>query len=115
VIDLVIVTPPTPKPPGSRQLTSPPVAVFETAAAKVRHGAVRSHGLASLPRPETQVRVCAAAGSMCTSEKRDIARMENKLRFMAASLDSRPDRSHDKFSTENSHRGCLSRHASLHL
>src|SRR5436190_11215323 len=55
VSDLVIVTPP--KPPGSRQLISPPLAVFEMAPAKVLHGAVRLHGLASSPTPETHVRV----------------------------------------------------------
>jgi hypothetical protein len=61
VIDLVIVT--VPNPPGSRQLISPNVAVFEMAPAKVLHGAVRLHGLASSPTPETQVRVaCAFAG-----------------------------------------------------
>src|SRR5204863_4779394 len=38
-------------------------AVFEIASAKVLHGAVRLHGLASLPTPETQVRVCACAGA----------------------------------------------------
>src|SRR5437762_9631144 len=55
VIDFVIVTPP--KPPGSRQLISPPPAVFEIAPAKVLHGAVRLHGLASSPTPDTHVRV----------------------------------------------------------
>src|SRR5262245_8272316 len=55
VIDLVIVT--APNPPGSRQLISPPPAVFEMAPAKVLHGAVRLHGLASSPTPDTQVRV----------------------------------------------------------
>src|SRR5438045_2071796 len=51
-----------PKPPGSRQLISPPIAVFEKAPGKVLHGAVRLHGLASSPTPETQVRVaCASA------------------------------------------------------
>ncbi len=43
VIDLVMVT--APKPPGSRQLISPPAAVLEIAPAKVLHGAVRLHGL----------------------------------------------------------------------
>src|SRR5438045_6614560 len=63
VIDLVIVT--VPKPPGSRQLISPPAAVFEMAPAKVLQGAVRLHGLTSSPTPETQVRVaCACAGEM---------------------------------------------------
>ena len=57
-----MVTPP--KPPGSRQLISPPVAVLEIAPAKVLQGAVRLHGLASSPTPETQVRVaCADAGA----------------------------------------------------
>src|ERR1700722_1996889 len=63
VIDLVIVS--SPKPPGSMASISPPVAVFEMAPAQVLHGAVRLHGLASLPTPETQVRVaCACAGAM---------------------------------------------------
>src|SRR5882762_11670267 len=54
VIDLVMVT--TPKPPGSRQLISPLTAVFEMAPANVLHGAVRLHGLASSPTPDTHVR-----------------------------------------------------------
>src|SRR5947207_10015882 len=45
VIDFWIVT--CPNPPGSRQSISPAVAVFEIAPAKVLHGAVRLHGLAS--------------------------------------------------------------------
>src|SRR5712675_1176285 len=62
VIALMMVTPP--KPPGSKQLISPPAAVFEIAPAKVLHGAVRLQGLASSPTPETQVRVaCACAGA----------------------------------------------------
>src|SRR5580693_4863187 len=61
VIDLVMVTPP--KPPGSSTLISPCAAVLEIAPAKVLHGAVRLHGLASSPTPETHVRVaCAFAG-----------------------------------------------------
>src|SRR5262245_66640672 len=84
VSDLVIVT--APKPPGSRQLISPPVAVFEMAPAKCWQGAVRLHGLASMPTPETQVReACAAAGSICRSVKRDIARTESRPCFMVAS------------------------------
>src|SRR6185295_9886215 len=58
VIDLVMVTPP--KPPGSMTLISPPVAVLLIAPAKVLHGAVRLHGLASSPTPDTQVRVAWA-------------------------------------------------------
>ena len=54
VMDLVMVT--APKPPGSRQLISPNTAVLEIAPAKVLQGAVRLHGLASSPTPETQVR-----------------------------------------------------------
>src|SRR6266700_2905028 len=61
VIDFVMVT--VPKPPGSMQLISPFTAVFEIAPAKVLHGAVRLHGLASSPTPDTQVRLaCALAG-----------------------------------------------------
>src|SRR3954469_3545691 len=61
VSDFVIVTPP--KPPGSRQLISPPFAVLEIAPANVLHGAVRLQGFASSPTPETHVRVaCALAG-----------------------------------------------------
>src|SRR6266496_5931246 len=58
VMDLVIVT--APKPPGSSTEISPHVAVFEIAPAKVLHGAVRLHGLASSPTPDTQVRVACA-------------------------------------------------------
>src|SRR5262249_11808992 len=62
VIDLVMVR--EPKPPGSSASISPPLAVFEIAPANVLHGAVRLHGLASSPTPETQVRVaCACAGA----------------------------------------------------
>src|SRR6266567_3450232 len=60
VIDLVIVT--APNPAGSRASISPSVAVLEIAPAKVLQGAVRLHGLASSPTPDTQVRVaCACA------------------------------------------------------
>src|SRR5579872_6149646 len=58
VIGLVIVT--APKPPGSSTLISPLGAVFEMAPAKVLQGAVRLHGFASSPTPETQVRVACA-------------------------------------------------------
>src|SRR5215469_12792539 len=62
MIDLVMVT--APNPPGSRQLISPKVAVFEMAPAKVLQGAVLLQGLASSPTPETQVRVAwACAGT----------------------------------------------------
>src|SRR5262245_19145809 len=55
ITDLVMVT--APNPPGSRQSISPGLAVFEIAPANVLHGAVRLPGLASLPTPETHVRV----------------------------------------------------------
>jgi hypothetical protein len=55
VIAFVIVT--APNPPGSKQLISPPEAVFEIAPAKVLQGAVQRHGLASSPTPDTHVRV----------------------------------------------------------
>src|ERR1700682_95628 len=58
VIDLVMVT--APKPPGSRTLISPQAAVLEIAPANVLQGAVRLHGLASSPTPDTQVRVACA-------------------------------------------------------
>ncbi len=58
VIALVMVS--VPKPPGSRTSISPPVAVLEMAPEKVLHGAVRLHGSASLPTPDTQVRVAWA-------------------------------------------------------
>ena len=57
----VIVT--APNPPGSKQLISPPAAVFEIAPAKVLHGAVRLHGLTSSPTPDTHVRVACAWAS----------------------------------------------------
>src|SRR4051812_5100796 len=58
VIGLLMVT--VPYPPGSSASISPPAAVFEIAPANVLHGAVRLHGLASSPTPETQVRVACA-------------------------------------------------------
>src|SRR5438270_454841 len=56
-----------PKPPGSRQLISPLIAVLEIAPANVLHGAVRLHGLASSPTPETQVRVACAWADVASS------------------------------------------------
>jgi len=41
-----------PKPPGSRQLILPLVAVLGMAPVKVLQGAVRLHGLASSPTPK---------------------------------------------------------------
>src|ERR1700735_371852 len=55
VSDWVTVT--GPKSPGSSTSISPPLVVSASAAAKVRHGAPRVHGLVSLPsEAETQVR-----------------------------------------------------------
>src|SRR5256885_14379625 len=71
VIALVMVT--VPKPPGSRTLISPPSAVLEMAPAKVLHGAVRLQGLASLPTPETQVRVAWAWRRDALATRRQIA------------------------------------------
>src|SRR5689334_11148687 len=92
LIDLVMVT--EPKPPGSSTLISPPAAVFEIAPAKVLHGAVRLHGLASSPTPETQVRVaCALAGaatsSMAKRPQQSVA-MVNSVFLMSISLELEP-------------------------
>src|ERR1043166_10160066 len=57
-MDLVIVT--APYPPGSRNLISPSLAVFEIAPANVLQGAVRLHGFRSSPTPDTHVRVAWA-------------------------------------------------------
>src|SRR6266849_5802807 len=68
VIAFVMVT--APKPPGSRASISPPAAVLEMAPAKVLQGAVRLHGLASSPTPDTHVRhACACASDTNVSEK----------------------------------------------
>src|SRR3982751_2224670 len=64
VIDLLMVT--VPKPPGSRASISPSLAVFEIAPANVLQGAVRLHGLVSLPTPDTHVLVACA----CAKEER---------------------------------------------
>src|SRR3569623_1014996 len=76
-IDLVMVT--APNPPGSSTLISPPAAVLEMAPAKVLHGAVRLHGLASSPTPDTQVRdACAIAGAGARSRKETASMMSDK-------------------------------------
>src|ERR1700756_3544208 len=68
VIDFVIVT--APNPPGSRVSISPPAAVFEIAPANVLQGAVRLHGFASSPTPETHVRLaCAYAADVANADK----------------------------------------------
>src|SRR5580658_1719201 len=55
VSDCVMVA--RPKSPGSSTSISPPAVVSASAAAKVRQGALRVHGFASLPSAaETQVR-----------------------------------------------------------
>src|SRR2546423_12163030 len=81
VTDLVIVKPPNP--PGSRASISPPTAVFEMAPAKVLQGAVRLHGLASSPSPETQVRVaCAWTKAVVAKAKTTKARALNVKLFL---------------------------------
>src|SRR5213595_1168086 len=68
VMDLVMVT--APKPPGSSASISPQAAVLEIAPAKVLQGAVRLHGLASSPTPDTHVCVAwpnAADGRIATA------------------------------------------------
>ncbi|HLN40566.1 MAG TPA: hypothetical protein VK337_22490 [Xanthobacteraceae bacterium] len=74
---MVIVT--APKPPGSSASISPPAAVFEMAPAKVLHGAVRLHGLASSPTPEIQVRVAwACAGAIARPRTKSVPRSTEK-------------------------------------
>jgi hypothetical protein len=66
----VIVT--VPKPPGSRTLISPSLAVFEIAPAKVLQGAVRLQGFRSSPTPDTQVRLWAWAAEASVNVKQTI-------------------------------------------
>src|SRR5665213_646696 len=81
VIALVMVIPP--KPPGSRQLISPPAAVLEIAPGKVLQGAVRLHGLTSSPTPEIQVRVaCACAGATHITVKSTATRTPLNLEIL---------------------------------
>src|SRR2546430_7310699 len=83
-MDLVIVM--APKPPGSRQLISPPAAVFEIAPANVLHGAVRAHEFASSPTPETHVRVAwAAACETQTSPNATVATPATKILVLICS------------------------------
>src|ERR1700722_3920333 len=86
VIALVMVMPPNP--PGSRQLISPDAEVFEIAPAKVLQGAVRLHGLASSPTPETQVRVAWAwAGAAARNGTRNpMAKASKAIRRIQPSL-----------------------------
>src|SRR5216683_814031 len=88
VIDLVMVM--APNPPGSRQSISPATAVLEIAPAKVLQGAVRLHGFASSPTPETQVRLAwALAGApdrRTVSAAPRIAKNPSLFRIMFAPL-----------------------------
>src|SRR5215471_2707949 len=62
----------------------PPGAVFEIAPAKVLHGAVRLHGLASSPTPETHVRVawaCAGTEPSIGTQMRPRAASSSELRI----------------------------------
>ena len=79
VIAFVMVT--APKPPGSSTEISPQGAVFDIAPAKVLHGAVRLHGLASSPTPDTHVLVaCACATDEIARLKTAIAKILNAKR-----------------------------------
>src|SRR5204863_7950028 len=78
VIPVLIVT--DPKPPGSVTSISPPAAVFEIAPANVLHGAVRLQGSASLPTPETHVRLAWAFADCVASAKDAAARVTRKNR-----------------------------------
>src|SRR5688500_14353641 len=55
---------------GSSTLIAPFAAVFDCAPASVLHGAVRLHGLASSPTPETQVRVAWAEAALGSAAAR---------------------------------------------
>src|SRR3954464_8431604 len=77
VIDLVMVT--APNPPGSRTEISPPSAVLEIAPANVLHGAVRLQGLASLPTPDTQVRVAWPKVTVEKPAKKIAVRMKRRV------------------------------------
>src|SRR6185295_8058403 len=79
VMDLVIVTPP--KPPGSSTLMYPPVAVLLMAPANVLHGAVRLHGFASSPTPDTHVRVACARAGTTLATKTSVVRTNNRFMF----------------------------------
>src|SRR3954462_7727560 len=80
-MDLVMVT--APNPPGSSTLISPPAAVFEIAPANVLHGAVRLHGFASSPTPETQVRVaCANADVPANINATNAIEQRNLIRLL---------------------------------
>src|SRR5437763_13778471 len=75
VTALVIGT--APYPAGSSASISPPAAVLEIAPAKVLQGAVRLHGLASSPTPDTQVR--DACAFMATDASKKIPRTASFL------------------------------------
>ncbi len=93
MIDFVIVT--APKPPGSSTLISPWAAVFEIAPAKVLHGAVRLHGLASSPTPETQVRDAWAEADEANATRTRTA-ASTCLRFISSPCSNRPCEHHTR-------------------
>src|SRR5258708_6882505 len=82
VIALVMVS--APNPPGSRASISPPGAVLEIAPAKVLQGAVRLHGLASSPTPDTQVRLAWALAKL--APRIIVTTSVNRLRFTRLSF-----------------------------
>src|SRR4051812_36456542 len=66
----------------------PPSAVFEIAPANVLHGAVRLHGFASSPTPDTQVRVAwpkADDGMTSASSARTGSSSSIRRRLLGAS------------------------------
>src|SRR4029077_10094543 len=88
VMDLSIII--APNSPGSRQLTSPPAADLAIAPAKVWHGSVRLQGFASLPAPETHIRVCVWADVAPRQNVRiPTQRQKGELRCPMATLSPR--------------------------
>ena len=77
MMDFVMVT--VPKPPGSSASIYPKADVLEMAPAQVWHGAVRLQGLASLPTPDTQVRVACAKA--CSERKADEPNNKKRTSF----------------------------------
>src|SRR6202142_769622 len=73
-----------PYPAGSSASISPQFEVLEIAPANVLHGAVRLHGLASSPTPETQVRVAWACAAVVSAQKLMAKPTKNsqRIRFM---------------------------------
>src|ERR1700681_4189218 len=71
-----------PKPPGSSASISPPTAVLEYAPGIVLQGAVRLHGFASSPTPETHVRVACAWAADVIVQKHNAMPKNTKKRLL---------------------------------